>query len=161
MPLYTVSYKTPLSEDQRDALAAAITKTHSTLFTTPTLFVNVHFEDVTTGHESKRYVAGKRKTSNNIVAQVRPGPSRPRSSYDELCNAINDEWNRIVPEEKLDAVFVMSSIVAGWEQGLSLPEAGKDKEWIKENMKEFERRADAGDEAMMDMVEEIKKRKLN
>jgi hypothetical protein len=55
----------------------------------------------------------------------------------------------------------MGDIVAGYEQGFMLPEAGDDGKWIRENMGEFERRAGNGDRAMREMVEEIKVRGLS
>jgi hypothetical protein len=54
----------------------------------------------------------------------------------------------------------MGDIVAGYEQGFMLPEAGEDGKWIRENMAEFERRAEDGDDVMRDMVEEINRRGL-
>jgi hypothetical protein len=54
----------------------------------------------------------------------------------------------------------MDDIVAGYEQGFMLPEAGEDGKWIRENMAEFERRAEDGDDVMRDMVEEINRRDL-
>ena len=56
MPLYVISHKDPISSSQRDELAAAITKIHTTLFTTPSFFVNVKFEDAS---EAPYYVGGK------------------------------------------------------------------------------------------------------
>ena len=56
MPLYIISHKDPLNTSQRDELAAAITKIHTTVFTTPSLFVNVKFEDVS---DASYYVGGK------------------------------------------------------------------------------------------------------
>lgn len=44
--------------------------------------------------------------------------------------------------------------------GFSLPVAGEDGKWIRENMKDFERLAGDGDEEMRDLVEEIGARGL-
>jgi phenylpyruvate tautomerase PptA (4-oxalocrotonate tautomerase family) len=57
MPLYTVSHHTHLSSSQQDELAASITTIHTTLFTTPFLFVNVRFEHLDL---HSYFVAGKR-----------------------------------------------------------------------------------------------------
>lgn len=57
MPAYEVEYICPLSEGQRDELAAAITKIHAEQFGAPSLFVNVRFTDV---KEHATYVGGKR-----------------------------------------------------------------------------------------------------
>jgi len=59
---------------------------------------------------------------------------------------IQGNWNIIVPNEKLDTIFVMGDIVAGIEQGFSLPAAGMDWERAAENWVEFDRRAKEGDE---------------
>ncbi len=66
----------------------------------------------------------------------------------------------MVSDGDLDTVFVMGAIVAGFEQGLMVPEAGEDGRWMRENMGEFERRAGEGDEGMKSLVEEIKRRSL-
>jgi hypothetical protein len=102
------------------------------------------------------------KLTNNIIAHVRPGPSRPRSAYDTLCHQVKDVWAKVISnqEEKLDTIFIMGDIVAGYEQGFMLPEAGDDGKWIKENMGEFERRSKDGDVTMREMVEEIRVRGL-
>lgn len=65
-----------------------------------------------------------------------------------------------MPSEKLDTVFIMGDIVAGYEQGFMLPEAGEDGKWISRNLAEFERRADCGDVGMRDLVREIEERGL-
>lgn len=57
MPVYEVSHIIPLNESQRDALATAITRIHTELFTAPALFVNIHFTD---GSSKVAYVGGKR-----------------------------------------------------------------------------------------------------
>ena len=38
-------------------------------------------------------------------------------------------------------------------------QAGEDKEWLKFNISEFEKRADAGDEDFKDVLEEMRTRK--
>lgn len=67
MPLYVISHKDEISPSQRDELAAAITKTHTTLFTTPSLFVNVKFEDVS---DTSYYVGGKRVGTSREVPHL-------------------------------------------------------------------------------------------
>lgn len=54
----------------------------------------------------------------------------------------------------------MGDIVAGYEHGVSLPPAGGDKIWLKNNMPYSERRAAEGNEEMKDLIEEVKRRKL-
>ncbi|EON60946.1 hypothetical protein W97_00156 [Coniosporium apollinis CBS 100218] len=171
MPLYLITLCHPylLTTSQRRSLAQSITRIHSTLFSAPSLFVNVRFmnADAASSSEATAFVGGKESPTNSIAAHVRHGPSRPRSKYDELCAQIHSAWDEIVvdvqgkaasEEHKLHTIFVMGDIVAAWEQGFNIPEAGGDAAWIKENMREFERRAGQGDGAMRDLVEEVRAR---
>lgn len=57
MPFYVISHKDDITPQQRDDLAATITRIHTTLFTTPALFVNVKYED---SSAASYYVGGKR-----------------------------------------------------------------------------------------------------
>lgn len=57
MPWYVVSLREPIGSSERDELASAITKVHTNLFTAPSLFVNVRFEDASNIYH---YVGGKR-----------------------------------------------------------------------------------------------------
>ena len=57
MPNYEVEHTTPLTPQQQDALAEAITKIHTEKFSAPSLFVNVRFTDI---FKHAVYVAGKR-----------------------------------------------------------------------------------------------------
>lgn len=62
--MYEVEHVASLSEQQQDALAAAITRIHSELFACPVLFVNVRFTDV---RLHVMYVSGQRRNSNRCV----------------------------------------------------------------------------------------------
>lgn len=55
---------------------------------------------------------------------------------------------------------MLGAIVAGSEAGFSIPEAGKDAGWLKENLSKFQQKADDGDEDFADMIEEVKARGL-
>lgn len=66
MPYYVIAHADPLTVQQRDALAATITKVHTTLFTTPSIFVNVKFEDTSTAS----YYVGGRKVSRSILCKL-------------------------------------------------------------------------------------------
>ena len=57
MPAYEIEHIIPLDDNQKDELAQAITRIHSELSTTPSLFVNVRFTNVS---EHMFYIAGKR-----------------------------------------------------------------------------------------------------
>ncbi|KAJ9623209.1 hypothetical protein H2203_006146 [Taxawa tesnikishii (nom. ined.)] len=152
MPAYEVEYICPLSEGQRDELAAAITKIHAEQFGAPSLLST-----------SKR--------ANRILASVRHGPSRTQEDYAQVSKALAKAWDEIVPlpqvkrsseapDTELRLVLFFGSIVAGYEAGFVIPQAGKDKEWLQENMSKFQERADAGDEDIKDLLAEVKARSM-
>jgi hypothetical protein len=93
MPLYLISHATDLSFPQQDKLAEGITKIHTELFFTPSLFVNVRFSPAS---NYLNYVGGKRSTVNSISAHVRHGPSRTPVMYDELTTTIAELWKEVV-----------------------------------------------------------------
>jgi len=165
--MYVVSHQFELTENQRSALAQAITRIHSTLFTTPSLFVNVHFRST---DQYIAYVGGKKRTTNSITGFVRHNNSRTQEQYGQLCNEIGQAWKDAIGvdgdkvdgsnEKQLGSIFIQGEILAAWEQGVLAPEAGKDKQWLQEHWAEFKKRAEAGDEEMKELVEDIERRKL-
>jgi len=159
-----------MTVSQQDELAEAITRIHSEKFTTPTLFVNVYFEDVSS-HAT--YVGGKLRRANHIRANVRAGPSRTPEDWDELCNSIQQAWKDIVgtglpkvkraapePDTTLRSIILLGDIIGGQEAGFSLPPAGGDVKWFHENWAAFNQKAEEGDEEFQEMVEEVKARGL-
>ncbi|KAI1495741.1 hypothetical protein F5X99DRAFT_108065 [Biscogniauxia marginata] len=157
MPLYDFTHNASLSSQQQDDLAAAITKIHTTYFTTPSFFVNVRF---TSADGYRAYVGGKRKQANILTARVRTSPARKREMFDELCLQVAKVWREIVPENPDLRVFIIGGIIAGLEHGFAIPEAGKDKEWIKNNLPEFQKKADEGITEFQELIKEIKERGL-
>ena len=158
MPIYEVDHACALSEKQQDQLAEAITKIHTTLFTTPSSFVHVVFHHVST----PTYMAGKRRKSNIVRANIRPGAARTQEQYQSLCNSIHAAWRDAVgngdtDESKLRAIFVLGTIISGWEGGFMIPEAGKDQEWLQENLPEMEKTAEK-DQDIKEMLEELRTR---
>ncbi|THV81888.1 hypothetical protein D6D29_05046 [Aureobasidium pullulans] len=151
MPAYEVEHVCPLTDDQKDRLASAITKIHSQQFSAPKLFVNVRITDIS---GQRTYVAGKQYKSNRIFAYVRHGPSRTQSDYDAVSKALTQAWEEIVPGTELRLVMFYGAIVAGMEAGFSIPQAGDDKQWIEENMDAFKKKAEEGDEHFRELVEE-------
>lgn len=97
MPNYEVEHICPLTVGQQDELAEAITIIHSEHFSTPKLFVNVRFTNIS---DHPTYVAGKRRNANRIFAYVRHGPSRTQEDYDAVSEAINKAWASITPLPK-------------------------------------------------------------
>lgn len=165
MPLYVITHKLPLTEPQRTSLAQQITAIHSTLFTTPELFVNVHFRPAPADGTS--YIGGKPRVINSIDGFVRHNNTRTQAQYTELCNRMGAAWKTTFgdavdkdEERKLSAIFIQGTILAAWEQGVMIPEAGNDEAWLKENWGRFKERADAGDEEMIDLVRDVERRKL-
>jgi phenylpyruvate tautomerase PptA (4-oxalocrotonate tautomerase family) len=77
MPLYIVAHHTALTDSQKDALAEAITKVHTELFNTPSIFVNVRFQDIT---QTPCYVGGKRVRPLLQSCALRAAPLRPEPS---------------------------------------------------------------------------------
>lgn len=102
------------------------------------------------------------------------GPSRPTSDFDALCADISAAWDEIVvplpkikrsapdtdEERKLYSVFVIGGLIAGREAGFEIPAAGKDGEWLAENLGAFKARAEEGQEEFVDLVKEIEERGL-
>ena len=149
MPYYEVNHTTLLTSSQKQDLASALTTLHSTRFTTPRMFVNVKFTDISS---TPFYIAGKPATRSHILAHVRTGPSRTNKDFTDLCADIFSAWNEIMPlpkvkrsapdeDRSLYSVFVLGDIEAGMEAGFAIPEAGKDGEWLAENMGAFRARA--------------------
>ena len=166
MPYYEVNHTILLTESQKQDLANAITTLHSTRFTTPRMFVNVKFTDIS---NTPFYIAGKKRTRSHILAHVRTGPSRTNKDFNALCTDLFTAWDEIVPlpkvkrsapdeERGLYSVFVLGDIVAGMEAGFSIPQAGKDGEWLAENMGAFKARAEAGEEEFVELVKEVEER---
>ncbi|THZ68613.1 hypothetical protein D6C85_07375 [Aureobasidium pullulans] len=154
MPAYEVEHVCPLTDDQKDRLASAITKIHSEQLSAPNLFVNLLITDIS---GQRTYVAGKQYKSNRIFAYVRHGPSRTQSDYDAVSKALTQAWEEIVPGTELRLVMFYGAIVAGMEAGFSIPQAGDDKQWIEENMDAFKKKAEEGDEHFRELVEEYGK----
>jgi len=65
-----------------------------------------------------------------------------------------------VPQDSDIRIFVLGDIVAAYEHGFSLPPAGGDKQWFRDNFTAFEKKAEEGNVEMKELVEEIKARKL-
>lgn len=64
MPWYDVHYVTSLSREQCDRLGQRITEIHAQKFTSPRLFVGVHFRDAS---NDRTYVAGKAKINRSTL----------------------------------------------------------------------------------------------
>lgn len=171
MPYYEVNHTISLLPSQKSDLARAITEIHSTRFSTPRLFVNVKFTDFS---ETPLFIGGHEQKKSHILAHVRTGASRTTKDFNTLCADVTAAWNDIVvplpkvrrsdsdtdEDRKLYSVFVLGDIVAGMEAGFEIPEAGKDKAWLAENMGAFRARAESGEEEFAALVKEVEERGL-
>lgn len=169
MPYYEINHATLLTASQKDDLAAKITQIHSERFSAPRLFVNIKFTDIAS---TPFYIGGKAQTKSHILAHVRTGPSRSTADFNALCAEIAAAWDEIVvplpkvkrsaPDEDrgLYSVVVLGDIKAGMEAGFEIPEAGKDAEWLAENMNAFKARAEDGEVEFKELVEEVEERGL-
>ncbi|KAF8148749.1 hypothetical protein K438DRAFT_1625359 [Mycena galopus ATCC 62051] len=165
MPLYEVWHSYPLTETQRADLAQRITTIHTTVFTVPAAFVHVTFANYAA---TEHYTGGKKCTGNiNLVlGNVRQGPSRTRDLYESLCRQIEAAWiasvgdpaTQGVAHARLGGAFVMGPVTAAYEQGLMIPEAGQDVEWVRGNLAKFQALADDGNEFCRDMIAELRTR---
>ncbi|KAK5072654.1 hypothetical protein LTR64_004872 [Lithohypha guttulata] len=180
MPLYNVEHSYPLKGEQKAELAERITRLHSRTFTTPSIFVQVKFYS----HDASAhnyFVAGKPKEecANRIIGFVRTSASRTKEQFDKLAEQIEDSWYIVVgqrvegqteddkpqkdmPEKERKAMEIMSvTFIGGYmgrEKGFPIPEAGDEGEWMKANRKQFERRAELGEEDIKDMLQEVDER---
>ncbi|KAK5133685.1 hypothetical protein LTR08_007439 [Meristemomyces frigidus] len=170
MPHYTIEHAILLTSSQKDDLAVAITTIHSTKFSTPKMFVNVTFNDVS---EARTYVGGKQRSGNHIKANVRSGPSRTQEDWNELSMQIARAWDDIIgrglpkikrgsedPDTTLRSVVLLGDIIGGLEAGFVLPPAGGDAEWLQQNWKAFNRKADEGDEEFKELMKDVEVRGL-
>jgi len=159
-----------MTASQKDDLARAITRIHSTKFTTPSMFVNVTFTDVS---ETETYIGGRRRSGNHIRANVRSGPTRTQADWEDLSRQIDAVWGEIVgkglpkvrraepePDTSLRSVILLGDIIGGMEAGFTLPPAGGDVQWMRENLADFKQRAETGEEEFVEMVREIEERGL-
>ncbi|KAI7700902.1 hypothetical protein KC322_g8126 [Hortaea werneckii] len=169
MPLYEVQHYITLTISQKDELAEAITKIHSTKFNTPRMFVNVHFLPTST---LRTYIGGKPRQANHIRALVRNGPSRTSEDWNDLTSQLHTAWTSIIgpglpklkrsdteePDTSLRSIIICGEILGGMEAGFFLPEAGGDKGWIERNWDAFRERAAQGEEEFGDLVREVQDR---
>jgi len=183
MPMYEVHHSYPLNQVQKHQLANAITYLHSRTFVTPSFFVHVNFISHNASDQSY-FVAGEPSvtSTNRIAGFVRTSPARTKSDFDNLAAKIESAWYDVVNGEMIEEgkdkgkrkaevdqterdreakkllVVRLTGMLATREQGITIPEAGKEGEWFKANMKWFKEQADFGDEGWKGMIEECESR---
>lgn len=140
MPVYQIFHSYPLTLSQQQTLATAITTLHCTAFTTPSIFVHVSFFLQTS--PNVHFLAGKPRPSgaNRIVGIVRTSASRPKSAFDNLAQQIEDAWHEAVkgddkPDlEKKLLLVTFTTMVTIREAGFTIPEAGHEGGWLREQL---------------------------
>lgn len=177
-----VEHSFPLKPDQKKDLATRLTNLHAHAFTTPSIFIQVKFEqqDAT---KQNHFVGGEvaDQSINRIIGYVRSSSSRTQEQFDKLAADIEDAW-MIVVGEKIEAIdeedrkrqekdkkessesektakelLSMTFIpgLSGREKGFIIPQAGQEEQWFKSNREQFQKRADAGDTGLKAMIEEV------
>jgi len=184
MPFYQVFHSYPLDKPQKQRLASAITQLHSRTFKTPTLFVNVHFHDEDASNENY-FMAGAARVNatNRIFAMVRTSDQRTKAHFDALAEKIENEWYDTVIGEKITEgkdkgkrkgqddetetqrgakkllFVVFHPMIAARENGVTIPGAGEEGNWLKDNMAYFKEQAEGkGDEDFANLVKEVEER---
>jgi hypothetical protein len=123
MPWYDVEHAIALTQSQCDVLAEKITSLHTRTFMVPALLVNIQFRDAS---KDNTYVAGKRKLSNRIQANLRVGPGRPIQMYDDLTEQLERAWYDVVGigrGKELRAVLINGGRLTGREAGFVISPA--------------------------------------
>lgn len=168
MPLYEVTHSYPLTAEQRQHLAGEITRLHATAFTTPSLFVNVIFKQENP-NGGTFFIAGKQRASNTnrISGHVRTSPQRTKADFDALAASIEEAWYATVKSndadgaatagKKLHGIFFIPLITVR-ENGIPVPDAGKEAEWFREQMPAFKKAVESGDTDVADMLRELQER---
>ncbi|KAL4726657.1 hypothetical protein ACLX1H_005545 [Fusarium chlamydosporum] len=159
MPFYQIHHSCPLTQNQRQLLATSITQLHCRAFNTPAFFVHVRFYPEENS-DNTYFVAGwpHPATSNRIVGLVRTSPSRSKEDFDKLAIDIEEYWYSVLgvtpPEKKMRwnaedekkrlIMVTFTPMVALREAGMTIPEAGHEASWFKEQLPYIESMADKG-----------------
>lgn len=146
MPLYTVEHSYPLTAPQKQEIAAAITKLHTSKFLAPSFFVHVTFR-ASSAADQNYFLAGKPRVTatNRIIGLVRVSSSRTKKDWDELAAQIEDAWytavsgpvieegkdkgkrenalddNAVTTQAKSLLAIGFHGAVAAWEHGGAIP----------------------------------------
>ncbi|UJR17396.1 hypothetical protein I4U23_004291 [Adineta vaga] len=152
MPLYEIEHPTALlSMQQKEQMCKEITRIHCTVTGALPTFVNVVFR---TTDENVEFVNNKLRHKARIFGHIRAG--RSAASKESLINQINDAWMSIVGERcHLIGLEEVNAENAA-EDGIMVPAAGKEMEWLAKNKKTFEERAEKGEETSQDLLADLK-----
>ncbi|KIV95498.1 hypothetical protein PV10_03147 [Exophiala mesophila] len=177
MPFYEIQHSHPLTATQKHTLARHITHLHSTTFLTPSLYVNVVFQYLAPTSTSTTYFLAGKPTAhhpagpNRIFAMVRVSPQRTKADFDALALKIENKWYEVVNEtdgsgdtaearaSKKMHFVVFHPMIAARENGVTIPDAGNEASWLKDNMPYFKSQAyEHGDQQFKDMLDEVESR---
>ncbi|KAM0445913.1 hypothetical protein ACHAPV_009242 [Trichoderma viride] len=174
MPYYEVHHSYPLTSEQQQEIASAITNLHATTFTTPSLFVHVQFNKSDESGSTVHFMAGTRRSAqtNRIVGIVRTSAKRTKADLDRLAQRIENAWysalgvsfdestQQLPPSEegKRLALVGFTPLLHVREWGLGAPEAGKEGEWMKELLPYMQRIAEYGNKDVAGMLKEFEER---
>ncbi|KIV77221.1 hypothetical protein PV11_09036 [Exophiala sideris] len=166
----TIQHTIPLTAAQKHAIAQAITSLHSTTFVTPSLFVNVVFQQLKNSDDDDPtyFLAGEPTSTpngpNRILALVRSSPARSKQTFDDLAVKIENAWYDAIGDShdkqaKKMHFIAFYPMIAVRENGVAIPDAGKEGTWLKENMPYFKSQAyEHDDEEFKKMIEEVNQR---
>ncbi|KAF6829360.1 hypothetical protein CPLU01_08002 [Colletotrichum plurivorum] len=175
MPFYEVFHSYPLSSEQRQSLASAITKLHCETFTTPSFFVHTRF-NVQHASDGTYFMAGKPRLTNcnRITGVVRTSPARTKSDFDALAASIEAAWHDVVgqaqpengggtfhPEADSRRLLMVMFVpmVTIREGGMEIPEAGHEGSWLISQLPYIKKMADGGGvDDFGDLMKEINTR---
>jgi len=183
MPVYQIHHTIPLTRYQKDTLAQRITVLHSTEYLTPSLFVNVNF--VLTKATGDFYLAGKPYnnglTSPNIITgTVRTSPKRTIPRWNDFAKKLEEVWYEVVngatekgatnghangeiskEERRARKLHLVgfNGVITGLENGVVLPTADNEGQWLKDNLAYFKEQAEVyDDEPFQGLLQELKDR---
>ncbi|KAF5023102.1 hypothetical protein F66182_4859 [Fusarium sp. NRRL 66182] len=171
MPFYQVYHSCVLNQDERQAFATAITELHCEAFKTPSFFVHVQF--LAEGSSDETYfLAGKphTSTSNRVIGLVRTSAARTRADFDDPAVKIEAAWydtlqiSSPAEKEKWDSegearrliMVTFLPMLALREGGMSIPEAGQEESWLREQTPFIESMANRGIEDFSDLLSELR-----
>ncbi|KIX99081.1 uncharacterized protein Z520_05542 [Fonsecaea multimorphosa CBS 102226] len=110
---------------------------------------------------------------NRLLAMVRTSPARTKAVFDDLAAKLEAEWdatvlgpppgkgkdNKVEKAAKRMHFIVFYPMVAARENGVTIPDAGNESSWLRDNMPFFRAQAyDHDDDNFRDMIDEINQR---
>lgn len=174
MPYYEVYHSYPLTGEQQQEIASAITNLHAITFTTPSLFVHVQFIKSDESGSTVHFMAGTRRSAqtNRIIGIVRTSAKRTKADFDQLAQRIENAWysalgvsfnestQQLPPSEegKKLTLVAFTPLLHVREWGLAAPEVGKEGEWVKELLPYMQRIAETGNKDVANMLKEFEER---